>query len=119
MIEDATPYYGATEAGVITIWPHETDEKRVVLSAKCPICGKTHTETATADELDLAATKIENGFRTRDAFPGWPMHKREFIESGICPMCFEMANKKRQQSDAMLRQSILLAAFLLTKPSDV
>lgn len=73
----------------ITSAPHSTDSSLVILTHKCPWCGKEHSITVNSnDYIDGIAAQCD-GAMMQDAFPTWTPSQREFLMTGICDNCWE------------------------------
>ena len=60
----------------------------VVLTRKCPWCGKEHSITATANSLKQGIADVQHGALVQDAFPSFSADEREFLITGICSKCW-------------------------------
>lgn len=66
-----------------------TSKDMVVLTRKCPFCGKEHSITVEATALKQGLTDIQHGELIQNALPTFSASEREFLMSGICDMCFD------------------------------
>lgn len=71
--------------GITTTFP-KTDE--VVLTRKCPFCGKEWSITMKCTDLENGCSQYNNGARIQDAFPMLSPNEREFLMTGICSTCW-------------------------------
>lgn len=73
----------------ISCTPDPSDSTRVVLTRKCPFCGKEQTMSVKQNIFNMGMSAIRCGSRIQDAFPTWTADQREFILTGICPACWD------------------------------
>lgn len=61
----------------------------VILTKKCPFCGKEHTMTFDRNEFYSGMSALERGALIQNAFPNFTPSQREMIMTGICDKCWD------------------------------
>ncbi len=60
----------------------------VILTKKCPSCGRDHTMAFDRDEYYSGMAAHERGALIQDAFPNFTPSQREMLMTGICDKCW-------------------------------
>ena len=61
----------------------------VILSRKCPFCGKETCKKMKAKDYDDGILRYNSGWLLQAAFPTADASTRELILTGICDKCFD------------------------------
>lgn len=72
----------------MTIAVDKDDSTKVVLTRKCPFCGKEQRMVVKQNIFNMGMSAIRCGAMVQDAFPAWTADQREFIMTGICQKCW-------------------------------
>ena len=73
----------------VILFNYKEEDKNMDLQIVCPFCGKTTTITLVGDEVARYKKWRNKELLIQEAFPDWPVDKREHLVSGICPACWD------------------------------